>query len=90
MSGVDVLAVMDQAIQREKDAGQAYLAQVAARAAVAELIDRVEARKRLRDEFREWSKVNPGQPAPREFMQRFHNADELVNAALARVQGGQS
>lgn len=36
---VDVLAVMDQAIEREKDAGQAYVAQVAARAAVAELIE---------------------------------------------------
>lgn len=36
---VDLLAVMDQAIQREKDAGQPYAAQEAARAAVAELIE---------------------------------------------------
>ncbi|CAM4171093.1 hypothetical protein CR156_17250 [Stenotrophomonas lactitubi] len=40
---VDVLAVMDQAIEREKDAGQAYVAQVAARAAVAELIEAAQA-----------------------------------------------
>jgi hypothetical protein len=35
---VDVLAVMDQAIQREKDAGQPYVAQEAARAVVADLL----------------------------------------------------
>ncbi|HEL3849506.1 hypothetical protein I5V52_08485 [Stenotrophomonas maltophilia] len=39
MSRVDVLAVMDQAIEREKDAGQPYAAQVAARAAVAAVFD---------------------------------------------------
>ncbi|GEM_PF-6601566 len=39
MSWVDVLAVMDQAVEREKDAGQPYAAQVAARASVAEVFD---------------------------------------------------
>ncbi|AEM50767.1 hypothetical protein [Stenotrophomonas maltophilia] len=37
MSRVDVLAVMDQAVAREKGAGQSYVTQVAARAAVAEV-----------------------------------------------------
>lgn len=40
---VDVLEVLDQAIQREKDAGQAYVAQAAAQAAVAELIENANA-----------------------------------------------
>ncbi|WP_423173043.1 MULTISPECIES: hypothetical protein [unclassified Stenotrophomonas maltophilia group] len=39
MSRVDVLAVMDQAVEREKDAGQPYAAQVAARASVAAVFD---------------------------------------------------
>lgn len=38
-TSIDVLAVMDQAIQREKDAGQPYVAQEAARAAVSDLIE---------------------------------------------------
>lgn len=38
MNNVDVLAVLDQAIQREKDAGQPYVAQEAARAVVAGLL----------------------------------------------------
>lgn len=37
-ASVDVLAVLDQAIAREQQAGQACVAQVAARHAVAELI----------------------------------------------------
>lgn len=59
-----------------------------ASAAIAELIDRVEARKALRDEYREWSRNNPTGPVPRAFLQRFVAADERVNEALARVQGG--
>ena len=44
MSGhVDVIAVLDQAIQREEDAGQASISQIAARAAVVELIEVVRA-----------------------------------------------
>lgn len=39
MSAVDVLSVMDSAIERERNEGRAYVAQVAARAAVAELIE---------------------------------------------------
>ncbi|YCT77653.1 hypothetical protein QV000_07275 [Stenotrophomonas maltophilia] len=41
-TSVDVLAVLDRAAEREKDAGQPYVAQVAARAAVAELIEAAE------------------------------------------------
>ncbi|MEB1025979.1 hypothetical protein VDQ48_08245 [Xanthomonas campestris pv. campestris] len=37
---VDVLSVLDQAIQREEDAGQASIAQIAARAAVADLFEK--------------------------------------------------
>ena len=37
--GVNLLGVLDQAIERERQAGQATVAQVAARAAVAELIE---------------------------------------------------
>lgn len=36
---VDVLSVMDSAIERERNEGRAYVAQVAARATVAELIE---------------------------------------------------
>ncbi|MGQ5267705.1 hypothetical protein [Xanthomonas arboricola] len=39
-ASVDVLSVLDQAIQREDDAGQASIAQIAARAAVAELFEK--------------------------------------------------
>lgn len=35
---VDVLSVLDQAIQREKDSGQPYISQTVARAAVDELL----------------------------------------------------
>jgi len=38
-ASVDVDAVLEQAIQRERDAGQAWAAQAAARAAVADLIE---------------------------------------------------
>ena len=46
---VDVLSVLDQAIQREKEAGQACIAQVAAKAAIAELITATEDALRLLD-----------------------------------------
>lgn len=48
---VDVLAVMDQAIDRERDAGQAYVAQEAARAAVAELIEACESLEKYPDDL---------------------------------------
>jgi predicted signal transduction protein with EAL and GGDEF domain len=38
-AAVDVRSVLDQAIERERQAGQATVAQIAARAAVAELIE---------------------------------------------------
>ncbi|KIJ00451.1 hypothetical protein ST27_10140 [Xanthomonas phaseoli pv. phaseoli] len=37
---VDVLSVLDQAIQRETDAGQASIAQIAARAAMTDLFEK--------------------------------------------------
>ncbi|MBB3832516.1 hypothetical protein FHR55_000682 [Xanthomonas arboricola] len=37
---VDVLSVLDQAIQRESDAGRASIAQIAARAAVSDVFDK--------------------------------------------------
>ncbi|MCC4618328.1 hypothetical protein LL972_20430 [Xanthomonas campestris pv. asclepiadis] len=37
---VDVLSVLDQAIQRATDAGQATIAQIAARAAVTDLFEK--------------------------------------------------
>lgn len=49
MSRVDVLAVMDQAVAREKDAGQPYAAQVAARASVAEVFAAAHASLAARD-----------------------------------------
>ncbi|MGX2089217.1 hypothetical protein [Xanthomonas campestris] len=39
-ASVDVLSVLDQAIQRETDAGQASIAQIAARAAVTDLFEK--------------------------------------------------
>lgn len=90
MSRVDVLAVMDMAAGAMRKEGATYSAGsiLEARDAVADLFDRVEARKRLRDEFREWSQANPGQPAPRDFMRRFTSSDDRVNSALARCRGG--
>lgn len=38
LAPVDLLGVLDQAIEREKAAGQSYVAQVAGRAALEELI----------------------------------------------------
>lgn len=49
MSRVDVLAVVDQAVEREKDAGQPYAAQVAARASVAEVFAAAHASLAARD-----------------------------------------
>lgn len=88
---VDVLAVMDQAIDREKDAGQAYVAQEAARAAVAELIeagmavqaasDAVEA---AREEFRP---VHVPMDVQSALNRALRSEQERFAAALARVKG---
>lgn len=90
MSGVDVRVVLDELVADMGDTPGTTGHQVAqARDAVAELMDRVEARKRLRDEFREWSKANHGHPAPRDFMRRFTSSDDRVNSALARCRGAE-
>ncbi len=77
---VDVLAVMEQAIEREKGAGQAYVAQDAARAAVAELIAADDEYDRAREAWL-------ASPALHEEFQATRDAWKRRAAALARVKG---
>lgn len=77
---VDVLAVMEQAIEREKSAGQAYVAQEAARAAVAELIA-------ADDEYNRAREAWLASPALHEEFQATRDAWKRRAAALARVKG---
>lgn len=78
---VDVLAVMDQAIEREKGAGQAYVAQEAARAAVAELIAADEEYNRAREAWL-------GSPGNHDEFQATRDAWKRRLDALAGVKGG--
>lgn len=75
---VDVLAVLDQAIEREKAAGQSYVAQEAARVVVAELIEKVDELLSTHGEYR-------GYGGAGEAIEE-HMRAELVTA-LARVRG---
>ena len=74
---VDVLAVLDLAACRERDAGMPDGVQIAARAAVAELIEAASEVDRLSRDFSVWD--DP---------ESVERAVLRQRAALARVQGG--
>ena len=74
---VDVLAVLDLAACRERDAGMPDGVQIAARAAVAELIEAASEVDRLSRDFSVWD--DP---------ESVERAVLRQRAALARIQGG--
>lgn len=95
MSAVDVDSVLEQAIRREQEAGQAYVAQVAARAAVAELIkcdreydDALAALADLNRRVAEQGWIDIEFDALRKAANRVCRAKNFRALALERVQGG--
>ena len=57
--------------------------------AVASVLEMARSLLHTRDEFRGWSKANPGAPAPRPHLQRMGDAYDRLHAALARFGGAE-